>query len=173
MAGQYDLTIVGAGIIGLATALRISESHPRTRLLVLDKEPAIAQHQTGHNSGVIHSGLYYRPGSLKARLCVAGRKALMAFCDENGIPYEICGKIVVATSQAEIPRLDELQRRGIANGLEGLKMVGRERLKDIEPFARGVKALVVPATGIIDYKKVAAAYAEKIRNAGGDIRLSH
>jgi L-2-hydroxyglutarate oxidase len=173
MAGQYDLTIVGAGIIGLATALRISESHPRTRLLVLDKEPAIAQHQTGHNSGVIHSGLYYRPGSLKARLCVAGRKALMAFCDENSIPYEICGKVVVATSQQEVPRLDELHRRGIANGLEGLEIVGPQRLKDIEPFARGVKALIVPATGIIDYKKVAAAYAEKIRNAGGDIRLSH
>ncbi|HEY7164746.1 MAG TPA: L-2-hydroxyglutarate oxidase [Candidatus Binatia bacterium] len=173
MAGQYDLTIIGAGIIGLATALRITESYPRTRLLIIDKEPAIAQHQTGHNSGVIHSGLYYRPGSLKARLCVSGRKALMAFCDENGIPYEICGKVVVATSQEELPRLDELHRRGIANGLEGLEMIGAERLKDLEPFARGIKALIVPATGIIDYKRVAAAYAEKIRNAGGDIRLSH
>src|SRR5690348_5379056 len=173
MASQYDLTIVGGGIIGLATALKIGRAHTDLRLLLLEKEAELARHQTGNNSGVIHSGLYYRPGSLKARSCVAGRKELMAFCDENGIPYEICGKVVVATSQEELPRLDELQRRGIANGLEGLDMVGPERLKDIEPFARGVKALVVPATGIIDYKKVAAAYAEKIRNAGGDIRLSH
>ena len=126
MASQYDLTIVGGGIIGLATALKIGRAHSDLRLLLLEKESQLARHQTGNNSGVIHSGLYYRPGSLKARSCVAGRKELMAFCDENRIPYEICGKVVVATTQEELPRLDELHRRGLANGLEGLEII-RER----------------------------------------------
>jgi L-2-hydroxyglutarate oxidase len=169
----YDVTIIGAGIIGLATALKISELHSGARLLVIDKEPNVAQHQTGHNSGVIHSGLYYRPDSVKAATCVAGRKALLDFCDRNGVPYEICGKTVVATSQDEMPRLDELYRRGIANGLQGIEALGPERLKELEPHARGVKALHVPETGIIDYKKVAEAYAANIRTSGGDIRLSH
>src|SRR5712692_3891386 len=173
MASQYDLTIIGGGIVGLATAMKITEAYPGTRLLVLEKESQLAQHQTGHNSGVIHSGLYYRPGSLKARTCVAGGKALIQFCDENGIPYERCGKVVVAISDEELPRLDELHRRGVANGLEGLEIIGPEQLKELEPHAIGVKALRVPATGIIDYKKVAEAYAEKIRAMGGDIRTSH
>jgi L-2-hydroxyglutarate oxidase LhgO len=173
MAAQYDIAIIGAGIIGLATALKIAERHPRTSILILEKETVIGRHQTGHNSGVIHSGLYYRPGSLKARTCVVGRKALIEFCDRHAIPYEICGKVVVATSEAEVPRLEELHRRGVANGLEGLEMMGPDRLKDFEPYASGVKALRVPATGIIDYKKIAAAYAENIRAAGGDIRTSH
>jgi L-2-hydroxyglutarate oxidase len=173
MASQYDLTIIGGGIVGLATALRILEAHPRIKLLLLEKEPQIAQHQTGHNSGVIHSGLYYRPGSVKARSCVAGRKALLEFCDRHSIPYEICGKIVVAISEKELPRLDELHRRGIANELEGLEMIGPERLKEFEPHATGIKALRVPETGIIDYKKVADAYAATVRTAGGDIRTSH
>jgi L-2-hydroxyglutarate oxidase len=173
MASQYDLTILGAGIIGLATAMQILEAHPRIKLLVLEKEPEIAQHQTGHNSGVIHSGLYYRPGSIKARSCVAGRNALIEFCDRHSIPYEICGKIVVATSEEELPRLEELHHRGLANGLEGLEMIGPERLKEFEPHANGIKALRVPATGIIDYKKVAEAYAKEIRAKSGDIRTSH
>lgn len=172
MASQYDLTIVGGGILGLATALKLIRAHPSLRLLILEKEAEIARHQTGNNSGVIHSGLYYRPGSLKARSCVAGRKELMAFCDENAVPYEICGKVVVATSQEELPRLEELHRRGIANGLKNLEIIGPERLKELEPHATGIQGLHVPETGIIDYKKVAAAYAEKIRDAGGDIRLS-
>jgi (S)-2-hydroxyglutarate dehydrogenase len=172
MASQYDLTIVGGGILGLATALKLIRAHPSLRLLILEKEAEIARHQTGNNSGVIHSGLYYRPGSLKARSCVAGRKELMAFCDENAVPYEICGKVVVATSEEELPRLEELHRRGIANGLKDLQIIGPERLKELEPHATGIKGLHVPETGIIDYKKVAAAYAEKIRDAGGDIRLS-
>ena len=172
MASQYDLTIVGGGILGLATALKLIRAHPSLRLLLLEKEAEIARHQTGNNSGVIHSGLYYRPGSLKARSCVAGRKELMAFCDENAVPYEICGKVVVATSQEELPRLEELHRRGIANGLKDLQIIGPERLKELEPHATGIQGLHVPETGIIDYKKVAAAYAEKIRDAGGDIRLS-
>jgi (S)-2-hydroxyglutarate dehydrogenase len=173
MASQYDLTIIGGGIIGLATAMKIIEAYPHTRLLVLEKESKLAQHQTGHNSGVIHSGLYYRPGSIKAHTCVSGGQALVKFCDENGIPYERCGKVVVATSDEELPRLDELHRRGVANGLEGLEIIGPEQLKELEPHAKGVKALHVPATGIIDYKKVADAYAGKIRAMEGDIRMSH
>lgn len=172
MASQYDLTIIGGGILGLATALKVAAAHPNIRLLILEKEAQLARHQTGNNSGVIHSGLYYRPGSFKARDCVMGRKALIAFCDKHSVPYEICGKVVVATSHEELPRLDELHRRGIANGLQGLEIIGPERLKELEPHATGIKGLYVPETGIIDYKKVAAAYAENIRSAGGDIRLS-
>jgi (S)-2-hydroxyglutarate dehydrogenase len=172
MASQCDLTIIGGGILGLATALKLTGTHPSLRLLILEKEKELAHHQTGNNSGVIHSGLYYRPGSLKARSCVTGRKELIAFCDENSIPYEICGKVVVATSEVELPRLEELHRRGIENGLQGLEIIGPERLKELEPHATGIKGLHVPETGIVDYRKVAAAYAEKIRDAGGDIRLS-
>jgi L-2-hydroxyglutarate oxidase len=172
MASQYDLTVIGGGIVGLATALKIAAAHPRARLLILEKEAGLSRHQTGNNSGVIHSGLYYRPGSLKARSCVAGRKALIEFCDQHSVPYEICGKVVVATSEEELPRLEELHRRGLANGLEGLEILGPEQLKELEPHAIGVKGLYVPATGIVDYKKVAEAYANEIRNAGGDIRLS-
>ncbi|MGE5307080.1 MAG: L-2-hydroxyglutarate oxidase, partial [Alphaproteobacteria bacterium] len=173
MASQHDLTIVGAGIVGLATALKITQNHPGIRLLVLEKESQVARHQTGHNSGVIHSGLYYRPGSVKATTCVTGRKALLEFCDRNSVPYEICGKIVVATSQDEVPRLEELHRRGLANGLQRLEALGPERLKEFEPHATGIKGLHVPETGIIDYKKVAEAYATNIRASGGDIRTSH
>jgi (S)-2-hydroxyglutarate dehydrogenase len=172
MASQYDLTIIGGGIVGLATALKITAAHPRIRLLILEKEAELCRHQTGNNSGVIHSGLYYRPGSLKARTCVAGRNALIEFCDEHSVPYEICGKLVVATSEEELPRLEELHRRGVANGLDGLEIIGPERMKELEPHAIGVKGLYVPQTGIIDYTKVAAAYADKIRSAGGNIRLS-
>ena len=171
MAAQYDLAIIGGGILGLATALKITAHHPGVRLLLLEKEAELARHQTGNNSGVIHSGLYYRPGSLKARSCVAGRSELIAFCDENSVPYEICGKVVVATHEAELPRLEELHRRGEANGLRGLEIIGPERLKELEPHATGIRGLHVPETGIIDYKKVAAAYAGKIRDGGGDIRL--
>ena len=172
MASHYDLTIIGGGILGLATALKITAAHPHIRLLLLEKEAQLARHQTGNNSGVIHSGLYYRPGSLKAQSCVGGRTELMAFCDANNIPYDICGKVVVATTEAELPRLEELHRRGGANGLKGMQIIGPERLKEIEPHASGIKALHVPETGIVDYRKVAAAYADKVRDANGDIRLS-
>jgi (S)-2-hydroxyglutarate dehydrogenase len=173
MAGFYDLTIIGGGVIGLATALKITEAHPGRKVLILEKESELAQHQTGHNSGVIHSGLYYRPGSIKARTCVAGRKALIEFCRQHSVPFDLCGKVVVATSESEIPRLEELHRRGIANGLQGLELIGPERLRELEPYASGVKGLLVSETGIIDYKKVAEAYAAGIREAGGDIRTSH
>src|SRR5213592_2772248 len=148
MASQYDLTIIGAGIVGLATAMQILDAHARIKLLVVEKEPQVAQHQTGHNSGVIHSGLYYRPGSLKARTCVTGRKALLEFCDEHAVPYEICGKLVVAISEQELPRLEELHRRGIANGLQGIEVIGPERMKELEPHSIGIKGLYVPETGI-------------------------
>lgn len=172
MASQVDLTIIGGGILGLATGLKITAAHPRLRLLLLEKERELAHHQTGNNSGVIHSGLYYRPGSLKARSCVAGRKELIAFCDEHAVPYEICGKVVVATRGEELTRLDELHRRGQANGLRDLEIIGPERLMELEPHATGIKGLFVPETGIVDYRKVAAAYAARIRAAGGDIRVS-
>jgi len=171
MASQYDLTIIGGGILGLSTALKITAAHPDVKLLLLEKEAELAHHQTGNNSGVIHSGLYYRPGSLKAKSCVAGRKELIAFCDQNSVPYEICGKVVVATSEVELARLEDLHRRGEANGLKGLEIIGPERLKEIEPHATGIKGLFVPETGIVDYRKVAAAYAMKVRDANGDIRL--
>jgi len=172
MASQYDLTIIGGGILGLATAFKVSAAHPDIKLLLLEKEAELARHQTGNNSGVIHSGLYYRPGSLKARLCVSGRTELMAFCDDNSVPYEICGKVVVATSQDELPRLEALRQRGQANGLKGVEIIGPQRLKEIEPHATGIKALFVPETGIVDYRKVAAAYADKVRDANGDVRLA-
>jgi L-2-hydroxyglutarate oxidase LhgO len=170
---RFDITIVGAGIVGLATARALLQRYPALRLAVLEKEPAIAQHQTGRNSGVIHSGLYYAPGSLKARLCVEGKNALIRFCDERGIPYQLCGKVVVATEPAELPRLEELYRRGVANGVEGLEMIGPERLREIEPHAAGIRALYSPTTGIVDYGRVAAAYAEDVQAAGGSILTGH
>ncbi|HZD41363.1 MAG TPA: L-2-hydroxyglutarate oxidase [Terriglobales bacterium] len=172
MTALYDVTIMGAGIVGLATAMKLAEAYPRTKLLVLEKESRLASHQTGHNSGVIHSGIYYKPGSLKARTCVAGRTALLEFCDQHGVPYELCGKVIVATSDHELPRLEELQRRSLANGLKGVELIGYERLKELEPYATGIRALHVPATGIIDYTKVAEAYAAEIHAAGGAIRTS-
>ncbi len=168
----FDLTIVGGGIVGLATAMEVAEKYPRLKLLVSEKEKQIARHQTGHNSGVIHSGIYYRPGSVKAQTCVTGRKTLIDFCDREGIPYELCGKVIVATEEEELPRLEELHRRGAANGVEGLKMIGPERLKEMEPHANGIKALYAPSTGIIDFTKVAQAYATRIQKMGGEIRTS-
>jgi L-2-hydroxyglutarate oxidase LhgO len=168
-ADTLDVTIIGGGIIGLATARELKTRFPRLNLVVLEKEEQLAQHQTGHNSGVIHSGIYYKPGSLKAQTCTAGRTALLKFCDENGIPYELCGKVIVATTEEELPQLEELWRRGTANGVAGLEMIGRERLRELEPHAYGIKALHAPGTGIIDFKKVAEAYATHIRALGGEV----
>jgi len=173
MVERFDIVIIGAGIVGLATALDITQNYPRLKLCILEKEDRLAAHQTGHNSGVIHSGIYYRPGSLKARTCVAGAKALTAFCDQHGIPYERCGKVVVATTSAELPRLEELFRRGTSNGLTGLEMIGPERLQEIEPHAAGIKALYVPSTGIIDFSRVAHTYARILQERGGEIRTRH
>lgn len=173
MTQHFDLTIVGGGIIGLATALEITQRLPHVQLLLVEKEDQLATHQTGHNSGVIHSGIYYKPGSLKAQTCVRGSQALIAFCQQHDILYERCGKIVVATSEAELPRLEELRRRGTANGVEGLEIIGPERLRELEPYATGIKALHVPSTGIIDFPRVAQTYAQLVQKNGGEIRLKH
>jgi len=172
MAHTYDVIVVGGGIVGLATALKMAERFPRLRLVVLEKESQLARHQTGHNSGVIHGGIYYKPGSLKAATCVSGRRELLEFCDRNGIAYDLCGKVIVATEESELPRLEELYRRGTSNGVPGLQLIGPERLKEIEPHARGVRAIHSPATGIIDFVQVAEAYAKNVRASGGDILTS-
>ena len=166
---RVDITIVGAGIVGLATARALLRRYPALRLAVLEKEAAICQHQTGRNSGVIHSGLYYQPGSLKARLCVEGAAAMLRYCEERGIPFNVCGKVVVATTPAEVERLQELYRRGTANGVVGLEMIGPERLREIEPHAVGLQALYSPNTAIVDYGRVAAAYVEDIVALGGEV----
>jgi (S)-2-hydroxyglutarate dehydrogenase len=170
MNGQrYDVVIIGGGIVGLATAMAL-KSESTISLAVLEAEERLSQHQTGHNSGVIHSGLYYRPGSLKARNCVVGRKAMYRFCQEHGIAHEQCGKIVVATDARELPALDELERRGHANGLEGLRRLGPEEIREHEPHTAGIAGLFVPETGIVDYKQVTQVYAEIIRKEGGEIQ---
>jgi L-2-hydroxyglutarate oxidase len=166
---QYDVAIIGGGIIGLATAMAL-RSGAGSSLIVLEAEDRLAQHQTGHNSGVIHSGLYYRPGSLKAQNCAAGRELMYRFCEEHGIAHERCGKVVVATDAREIPALDELERRGRANGLQGLRRLGPEEIREYEPHTSGVAGLFVAETGIIDYKQVAQVYAELIRQDGGEIQ---
>ena len=164
-----DIAIVGGGILGMATALELSRRLPRHRVLVLEKERALAAHQTGNNSGVIHSGIYYRPGSLKARNCVAGARALMDFCQENDVGYELCGKVIVATEERELPALHELHRRGTANGVPGLELVGPERLRELEPHTRGVQALWSPNTGIVDYRQVTEAYGRRFQENGGQV----
>jgi L-2-hydroxyglutarate oxidase LhgO len=163
----FDLIVIGGGIVGLATAMEVTRRFPSLRLAVLEKEATLAAHQSGHNSGVIHSGLYYRPGSLKAKLCVAGAAAMIAFCREHGIQHDICGKVVVATQDRELAGLEELQRRGNANGVVGLEMIGPERLRELEPHAAGIRALHVPTTGIADYPAVTRKYAEIVQQAGG------
>src|SRR5215467_9652861 len=165
----YDVAIVGAGLIGLATARELLIRQPRLRVVVLEKDHLIASQQSGHNSGVIHSGIYYTPGSLKARACVAGHRAMLQFCQEHDIPFDLCGKVIVALDESEIPRLDELYRRGIANGVQGLELIGPERLSELEPFATGIKAIYSPNTGITDFVKVAHAYAHFINQNGGEI----
>ena len=166
---KYDVMVVGGGIIGLSTAMHLMQRNPELRVAVLEKEAELATHQTGHNSGVIHSGIYYRPGSHKANFCVAGVQRLIDFCDENEIEYERCGKVIVATDESELGRLDNLYQRGMANGVEGLEVIGPERLKEIEPYSAGIKALWSPGTGIADYPKVAQTYATKFAHAGGDV----
>ncbi len=169
---KYDVTIIGGGIVGLATAYKLIEKQPGLKLLILEKESELAQHQTGHNSGVIHSGLYYKPGSLKAKNCINGYHSLIAFCDEYDIAYDLCGKIVVATESEQIPLLENLHQRGIQNGLTGLRKIDSDDLSEYEPHVRGLQGLWVPQTGIINYLEVAKKMGQLLVEKGVSVRCS-
>jgi L-2-hydroxyglutarate oxidase LhgO len=157
---DFDIVIIGGGIVGLASAYKIAQRHPQVRLAVLEKEDRLASHQSGRNSGVIHSGLYYKPGSAKAKTCAAGRKELIAFAGKHKIPHDICGKIIVATDPRELPAMERILQNGLANGVEGLEKIGPERIKQIEPSVAGIAGLHVPSAGIIDFVTVAKQLAE-------------
>jgi L-2-hydroxyglutarate oxidase LhgO len=169
---QADVGIIGAGILGLATALRLLQAHPGLRVALVEKEPGIARHQTGHNSGVVHAGLYYTPGSLKARLCREGKRDLEAYCQEHGIPIERTGKLVIALDASELPALAAIRERATANEVPGLEEVGPERIRELEPHAAGIRALWSPSTGIVDFRAVARAYADDIASRGATIDTS-
>src|SRR3954463_13886449 len=172
MTAGYDVVVVGGGIHGPATALRLVERRPALSIAILEKEAELATHQSGHNSGVLHAGLYYTPGSLKARLCREGKAAMEAFATEHDIPFERCGKLVVALDASELERFDGLRQRAEENGVPGLEVVGPERMRELEPHAAGIKALWSPTTGIIDYRRVALAIADEVRARGGVIHTS-
>ena len=169
MLVDYDVIVIGAGVLGASTAMHLAEENPRLRVAVVEKEPRAAVHQSGRNSGVIHSGIYYKPGSLKAATCVAGSRALLEFCERESVPHAVVGKVIVATWEAELPALEDLRRRGEANGVPGVEMIGPERLGEIEPHARGVKALYSPRTAIVDFARVTEAYLERARRAGVEV----
>ena len=170
---RYDIVVIGGGIIGLSSALHLIQLFPKTRVAILEKESQVGLHQTGHNSGVIHSGVYYRQGSRKAQFCVDGVKRLKRYCQEKGIEYDECGKVIVATSESELPRLEDIYRRGKDNGVPGLEVIGPERLAEIEPHTRGIKALHVPQTAIVDYQRVTQAYADDVQQGGGTLLTGH
>jgi L-2-hydroxyglutarate oxidase len=169
---KYDIAIVGAGIVGLATAMALAQKRPNLRLVVVEKEARAAVHQTGNNSGVIHAGLYYKPGSLKARMVVEGARRMVEFAQEHGLPYELCGKVVVASKEDELPRLEELHRRGTANGVLGLVKISGKQIKEYEPHTTGIAGLWSPNTGIVDYIAVTQKYAEIVQERGGKIRFN-
>ncbi|NCY22211.1 FAD-dependent oxidoreductase, partial [bacterium] len=167
---QSDFIVVGGGIVGLGTALRILEARPGAKILLLEKEGTLGRHQTGHNSGVLHAGLYYKPRSLKAKLAVEGLRQMVDFCQKHKVAHEQCGKIVVATEQEELPRLERLLERGTVNGLKGLRKLRPDQIREIEPHAAGLAAIHVPEEGIVDYGAVVEAMAVEIRRLGGEIR---
>jgi len=172
MSDGFDVAIIGGGIVGLATGLGLLDANPRLRLIVLEKESLVGRHQTGHNSGVVHSGVYYQPGSLKAKLCVDGVKALRAFCESEGLAYKAFGKILVAVEPHEEPALEEIHRRGVANGVEGLRKLDPHGIREIEPNAAGVAGLHVPGTASVDFQKIAEAMALRLEHLGGEVRLN-
>jgi L-2-hydroxyglutarate oxidase len=165
---MFDLAIVGGGIVGLATAWHMTRKYPHRRVVVLEKEGRVAEHQTGRNSGVLHSGIYYKPGSLKAINCRAGKKAMEEFCRDEGIAHDICGKVIVAVTEDELPALQRIYERGLANGVQ-CTMIDKDRLAEIEPHVAGIRAIHVPEAGIVNYRQVCERLAEKIRQAGGEI----
>ena len=161
-SNKYDIIVIGGGIVGLATAYKINQKYPTKKVLVLEKEKEVAFHQTGRNSGVIHSGIYYKPGSYKARNCVAGRRELVDFAREHKIPHDICGKIIVATHESELAHMNKVFNNGIANGVEGLELIGPDKIREIEPYCKGIAGIWVSCTGIIDYADVARTYVKLI-----------
>lgn len=171
MRGRSDIVVIGAGIVGLATAFRLHERRPDLRIVVVDKEDEVGVHQTGHNSGVLHSALSYAPGSLKARLAFEGKAALEGFCDEHAIPYERCGKLVVATKPAEVPRLGALLDQGRANGVEHMRLLHPDEFREIEPHVRALRALHVPGTAIVDVRRVTRTLADVLVGAGVELAL--
>jgi L-2-hydroxyglutarate oxidase LhgO len=172
MRNRYDVIVVGGGIVGLATAYRLLQQRPHLRLAILEKEPELATHQSGHNSGVLHAGLYYVPGSLKARLCREGKQMVQQFADEHGIRYELCGKVVVALDESELERLENIRVRAEQNGVEGLRQISGDEMRELEPHCLGIRALHSPKTGIINFREVALAIADEVRALGGEIHTS-
>ena len=163
MKNQFDVAIIGGGIVGLASAYKIQRRHPEKKVVVFEKEEVLAAHQTGHNSGVIHSGLYYRPGSYRAKNCVAGRRELVSFAKEHNVTHDVCGKVVVATQEEELPRLDKIFENGLANDTEGIEKINGQQIKDIEPYCEGIAGIWVPCTGIIDFVGVTNKLAQLIK----------
>ncbi|MDE5438573.1 L-2-hydroxyglutarate oxidase [Elizabethkingia meningoseptica] len=170
---NYDIVIVGAGLVGLATAYQAKLKNSDSKILILEKEKDVALHQSGHNSGVIHSGIYYKPGSLKATNCIEGYNSVINFAEKYGIKYDLCGKIIVATSQEELPLLDNIYKRGVENGLQNLKYLSRKEFREIEPHCEGIKAIKVPQTGIIDYPGVAKKIKELFEELGGEVKFNN
>lgn len=168
----YDYTVIGAGLVGLSTAYHLKLKNPDAKVLVLEKENVVSMHQSGHNSGVIHSGIYYKPGSLKAKNCIEGYAQIIYFAEKYGIKYDLCGKIIVATNKDELPLLDNIYKRGVENGLRDLKYLSREEFREIEPHCEGVRAVKVPQTGIIDYPAVAEKIKQLFEELGGEVRFN-
>lgn len=164
----FDIAIIGAGIVGLSSAYKFTVTHPELNILILEKEDDVAVHQTGRNSGVIHSGIYYKPGSYKAKNCINGRHQLVQFCEDHGIEYDICGKVIVATNEDERPRLLSIYKRGLENGIEGIELIGEQKLHDVEPYVNGVQAIRVPCSGIVDYRGVCRVLADLITDQPGN-----
>jgi len=170
---RYDVVVIGGGIIGLSSALQLLELRPNIKVAVLEKESELAAHQTGHNSGVIHSGIYYKPDSQKAKFCTSGVYDLKKYCVDKNIKYDECGKVIVATTQQELTRLKELYKRGMANGVPDIELIGRSRLAELEPYANGIQAIYSPHTAIVDFRQIATAYSEDIQLMGGHLLLDH